>query len=218
MFCERLRQETNDAHERASAHRFMAALLDGRLDADGYARYLAALVPVYQALETSMRASDDASVAVFDHRALDREARVRADLVELSGPDWQPSTAGLAYANAILDSAVSPHRLLAHHYTRYLGDMAGGQAIAALVHRKYGVPRSALTYLDFSALGDTHHYRKQYRTLLDLMPWSPIEQAEFIASASSAYDLSGALFDALAEELDLPADVDPTTAPVSIAH
>ncbi len=218
MFCERLREETNDAHERASAHPFITGLLGGELDAHAFTRYLAAVEPVYQALEGAMRDSEDASVAVFDHRALDRTARIGADLTELSGGSWEPSTAGLAYAEAIrAAAAASPHQLLAHHYTRYLGDMAGGQAIAALVHRMYGVPRSAMTCLDFSALGDTHHYRKQYRTLLDLMPWSPVEQAEFIAAASSAYDLSAGMFDALAVEVGMSADAT-TGAAISIAH
>lgn len=218
MFCERLREETNDAHERASAHPFITGLLDGSLDQAAFGRYLAAIAPVYAALETAMRESDDASVAVFDHRALDRSARIEADLAELNGGAWVPSTAGQAYAEAIVDAAAaSPHRLLAHHYTRYLGDMAGGQAIAALVHRNYGVPRSAMSCLDFSALGDTHHYRKQYRMLLDLLPWTPVEQAEFVASASSAYDLSAGMFDALAAEVGLSADAASGKA-ISIAH
>ncbi len=218
MFCERLRQETNDAHERASAHPFITGLMGGDLDAQAFARYLAAIAPVYRALESAMRESDDSSVAVFDHRALDRSARIEADLTAMAGGRWTPSTAGMAYADAIAASAAaSPHALLAHHYTRYLGDMAGGQAIAALVQRNYGVPREALTSLDFSALGDTHHYRKQYRTLLDLMPWTPSEQAEFIASAQSAYDLSAGMFDALAAEVGL-ADGAATGAAISIAR
>ncbi len=207
-FWDRLRRETNEAHERASGHPFMAALLGGDLGADGYARYLAALEPVYAALETAMRATQDASTAVFDHRALDRRNRLCADLVALAGPDWAPSTAGASYAAAVAATAGSPHRLLAHHYTRYLGDLAGGQAIAALVRREYGIDATALTYLDFSALGDTHHYRKQYRVLLDLLPWSASERAEFIGTAASAYDLSADMFDALAVELALP---QPTT-------
>lgn len=181
----------------------MASMLDGSLGAHGFIRYLAALVPVYDTLESAMRRSDDASVAVFDHRALDRSVRLRADLDVLAGPDWAASTAGIAYAEAVAGCADSPHRLLAHHYTRYLGDMAGGQAIAALVHREYGIDRSALTCLDFSGLGDTHHYRKQYRTLLDLMPWTVAEQDAFVEAAASAYDLSADMFDALALELDL---------------
>lgn len=141
MFCERLRQETNDAHERASAHPFITGLMGGDLDAQAFARYLAAIAPVYRALESAMRESDDSSVAVFDHRALDRSARIEADLTAMAGGRWTPSTAGMAYADAIAASAAaSPHALLAHHYTRYLGDMAGGQAIAALVQRNYGVP------------------------------------------------------------------------------
>jgi heme oxygenase len=217
MFCERLREETNEAHERASAHPFITGLIGGDLDAHAFERYLAALVPVYRSLESAMRGSQDASVAVFDHRALDRSARLEADLTMLAGERWTPSTAGMAYAEAIEAAAQSPHRLLAHHYTRYLGDMAGGQAIAALVHRNYGVPKEAMTSLDFSALGDTHHYRKQYRTLLDLMPWSPVEQAEFISSASSGYDLSARMFGALAVEVGLSADA-ATGKAISIAH
>lgn len=48
-----------------------------------------------------------------------------------------------------------------------------------------------------SALGDTYHYRKQYKNLLDLLPWSPTEQVEYIAESQVAYQLNIELFDEL---------------------
>ncbi len=105
--------------------------------------------------------------------------------------------ATVRYCEAIARSAADPHRLLAHHYTRYLGHMAGGQAISRLIQRHYNIDSRSLTFYDFSALADTHHYRKQYKNLLDLLPWSPTDQAEYIAESQVAYQLNIELFDEL---------------------
>jgi heme oxygenase len=61
----------------------------------------------------------------------------------------------------------------------------------------YNIDAVSLTFYDFSALGDTHHYRKQYKNLLDLLPWSPTEQAEYIAESQVAFQLNIELFDEL---------------------
>lgn len=70
----------------------------------------------------------------FTHPGLDRLAATRADLTALgqeTPEDPLPATAD--YAAAIRTTASTPERFIAHHYLRYLGDLSGGQAIAALM-------------------------------------------------------------------------------------
>jgi len=198
MFCERVKAATARLHDQAETRPFISSLMGGSLNVRAYARYIQALQPVYQVLEEVMRDLEDPVVGVFDHRGLDRSDRMIADLLSfgLSAGD-RVSAATRNYREAIAASAADPHRLLAHHYTRYLGDMAGGQAVSRLMQRHYNIDRVSLTFYDFSALGDTHHYRKQYKNLLDLLPWSPIEQAEYIAESQVAYQLNIELFDEL---------------------
>lgn len=200
MFCEKLKRETEDAHRSAESRPFIRDLMGGHMSRRAYARYVWALLPVYRAIEESTRESTDSTVAIFDHRGLDRSERMQADLQRFGLNDAGVTLESTQRYVATIHSAIeSPQRLLAHHYTRYMGDMAGGQAISRLMQRHYNIETSFLSFYDFSELGDLHHYRKQYRQLLDLLPWSPTEQAEFIAESETAYRLNIALFDELGE-------------------
>jgi heme oxygenase len=51
---ERLREETRADHTRAEKHPLMAAMVSGRIDGAGYARYLGQLLHVHLALETQL--------------------------------------------------------------------------------------------------------------------------------------------------------------------
>lgn len=165
---------------------------------------MCALAPVYAALEARVRdRNDDASVSLFDHGRLDRTDRIASDLAQCGRrvPRDPIVPAVSDYVRAIESSATSPQRLLAHHYTRYLGDMAGGQVIASMLQRHYRVGPEALTFYDFSDLGDTVHYRRRYKSLLDLVPWSPLEQAEFIAECRVAFTCNADVFGQLGEHV-----------------
>lgn len=195
-----LAERTRLAHEQAETKPFITGLLSGSANVRCYVRLIGALLPIYRELEEQMRrCNDDASIALFDHRRLDRSARIRDDLRGF-GQDPDSALASPAtrrYVAAIGDAAASPQRLLAHHYTRYLGDLAGGQAIARCVMTHYDVDPGKLSFYDFSDLGDVVHYRRRYKSLLDLVPWSAGEKEQFIVEAEKAFELNAALFDEL---------------------
>ncbi len=203
-FCATIKERTAVAHRRAESQVFIRALLNGELNVRSLVLLLESLQPVYEELEGSLRTAGDPTVAMFDHRLLDRTDRLRDDLGRLGRRTVdRPGPAVRDYVTIVRSSAASPQRLLAHHYTRYLGDLAGGQAIARLVERHYGVSADHLSYYDFSQLGDLVHYRKRYRDLLDLLPWSPTEQAEFITECEVAFEASSRVFAELAVECGL---------------
>lgn len=191
---------TKAAHDRAESRPFMSQLLSGSLSVRDYVRYLTALAPVYEELERQLRSGhDEASISLFDHRRLDRHERISADLSGF-GQDTHRSIGSRTtndYVDAIRSAAVSPQRLIAHHYTRYLGDLAGGQVIARCISQHYDIPESLLTFYDFTDLGDVVHYRRRYKSLLDLVPWTAGERQEFIDEVSTVFDLNASLFDEL---------------------
>ncbi|MDQ5975681.1 MAG: hypothetical protein QG661_2890 [Actinomycetota bacterium] len=202
-FSDAVRQQTRDDHERAERSPFIGALIGGHLHRRAHAELLRALLPVYVALEQELAAhAEEASIGLFDHRRLDRRDRIADDLRTV-GQDPVSASATLlpatsSYVGIVRASVASPQRLLAHHYTRYLGDMAGGRIIASRLMSQYDIAPEALTYYDFSALGDVHHYRRQYKAILDLVPWSDVERAEFVAECIVAYRANAILFDELA--------------------
>jgi len=197
-----LRESTMADHEYAESRPFITELMAGRLHVRAYVDLLAGLTPVYQAMEQHFHLrSDESSMCLFDHRALDRFGRMSDDLASFGQPALRADTLTSThnYVTSIHRASESPQRLLAHHYTRYLGDMAGGRAIAAVLHRSYGVSLSQLSFYDFTDVGDIVHYRRRYKQLLDLVPWSEHERRIFINEARLAFRLNADLFDELAD-------------------
>jgi heme oxygenase len=198
-----VRERTRMAHEQAESRPFIVGLMSGGLDVRSYVNLIGGLAPVYDAMETHLRSqADNPSISRLDDRRLDRYARMVADLSSFGQVADRPDQlrASAAYARAVEAAAQSPQRLLAHHYTRYLGDLSGGRAIARSLHNHYGVPVEQLSFYDFSELGDVVPYRRHYKQQLDTMPWTEGEKQEFVDEALLAFGLNADLFDELSAE------------------
>ena len=195
-----VRAASADDHRAAETRGFITALMGGALSLGEYTRYLAQLAWVYDALEE--RGSRPGDPAVFDP-ALARMAAIDADLAALGASDWRethsplPETAHYAaHLRAIADDDV---RYLAHHYTRYLGDLSGGQAIARLVARHYGATPDQLAFYRFDLAGDgVVHYKRGYRDAMNALALSPLEVDVLIAEVRESFRLNSAIFEALA--------------------
>ena len=73
-----------------------------------------------------------------------------------------------------------PHLLVAHHYTRYLGDLAGGQVIGRTLEQLYALDGQGLAFYAFPDIGRPVPYRRDYRERLDALPLSSAEQDEVV--------------------------------------
>jgi heme oxygenase (biliverdin-producing, ferredoxin) len=195
-----VRAATADDHRAAESRGFITALMGGELSLAEYTRYLAQLAWVYEALEErGIRPSDP---AVFDP-ALARITAIDADLTALGASDWReshpplPETAAYAaHLRAIADDDV---RYLAHHYTRYLGDLSGGQAIAALVARHYGATPEQLGFYRFEVADDgVMRYKRGYRSAMNELALSPDQVDVLVAEVRESFRLNSAIFEALA--------------------
>jgi heme oxygenase len=198
-----IRAASADDHRATENRGFVTRLMSGHLSLADYTRYLGQLAWVYEALESR---GDDGQ-AVFDP-GLRRMTRIDSDLTALGAADWRrrypalPATAAyarrlraLTTSNDDLDHTV---RYLAHHYTRYLGDLSGGQAIAALVARHYGATPQQLTFFDFSSLGSVVTAKRDYRERLNALPWDDRAVDAVTTEVRLAFAHNGAIFDELA--------------------
>lgn len=195
-----VRAASADDHRAAETRGFITALMGGELSLDEYTRYLAQLAWVYEALEA--RGSRPGDPAVFDPE-LARMRAIDADLAALGAPDWReahpplPETA--AYASHLRTIADDDVRYLAHHYTRYLGDLSGGQAIAALVARHYGATPEQLGFYRFHVADDgVVRYKRGYRDAMNALSLSPGEVDVLIAEVRTSFRMNSAIFEALA--------------------
>lgn len=203
----RLRGATAVEHQDTESRGFITRLMGGELDLDAYVRYLAQYAYVYRALERrTPQAGDPAFLA---DPALPRFPSIASDLEHLGVRDWEvrhpalPATqAYVDHLEAIADADLP--RYLAHHYTRYLGDLSGGQAIAALVARHYGATTDQLAFYRFDMIASPVRFKRQYRDALDALDFTTAQEAALIVEAKGAFGFNAAIFEALGEQAPAP--------------
>lgn len=196
-----LRERTHAAHREAESSAFLAAIGSGQVTAQGWAALLGRLLPVYAALErVAVGWRDDPFVGPFLLPGLARGRRLADDLEHLTGAAHVPvSAAARAYVDRIEQVAgSSAPAFLAHHYTRYLGDLSGGQVIRVSLERSLGLTASAgVAALSFPGVAPGRA-KRTYRRLLDELPFGLAEREELVGEALAAYRLNVDL----ARELD----------------
>ncbi|TCK22524.1 heme oxygenase (biliverdin-producing) [Pseudonocardia endophytica] len=199
-----LRQATMEVHERAHHSSYMGALLAGELPLADFTLLAEQHRAIYGALEAASDAlADDPVAGPFVIDGLRRVPALRADLEALGSRSPRVLPATRAYVARICASVDDPPRFVAHHYTRYLGDLAGGQMVGKLLERTYGVTGPGSSFYDFRALGSPSKFRTRYRALLDAAPWGPAEQARVADEAVHAFELNIAVFDELADAVGI---------------
>jgi heme oxygenase len=199
----RLRQETRQAHTRAERSGLMRNMLTGKLEAVHYVALLANLYPVYDAMEHELdRHASDPILAPVYHSSLRRLPALEQDLLALAGPAWAgdfpPTSAAAAYVARIRVAAREPALLVAHAYTRYLGDLSGGQILKRIVLGLLGARGpGAVAFYEFPEIPDPGAFKDAYRTALDALPMDRALADRVVAEALAAFELNAQLFEAL---------------------
>jgi heme oxygenase len=186
----------------------MKALLGGELSQTGYTRLAVQYYFIYRALEQAsdaMTGDPIGSRFVFD--GLRRLPKLARDLEFLVGPEWEntirPLPATAAYAERVRTAAGEwAGGYIAHHYTRYLGDVAGGQIIRRLLEKNYRLTGEGALFYHFDEIGSASTFRDRYRAELDAAPWDEAERARVIDDTLVAFECNVAVFEELAEEME----------------
>lgn len=204
-FSEAIRERTRQVHARSEGADFMQDLLSGKGSRDDYIALLTQNHAIYEALEEAAAAmTGDPVAARFITPKLTRLPAIEADLAFLVGPGWAetvvplPSTA--RYAARIREVGDGwAGGFVAHHYTRYLGDLSGGQAIRTLLQRQYGFETNGVGFYLFAQIAKPKEFRDLYRAELDAADWDGEERERVIAEVGRAFDFNTAVFADLAE-------------------
>lgn len=189
-----LRDGSRAEHASAEGSSFMSELLAGHVSAEGYGHYLSLLHRVYTALETvGAELADDPYAAAVRDPALERLAAIETDL-DHWGRSAAPSAAADAYVARIEGTRSWGGLFVAHHYTRYLGDLSGGQAIGRLLAREFGLDGAGIAFYRFEAIPKPKPYKDAYRARLDALPVDEAARARILAEVKVVFGLNGALF------------------------
>lgn len=195
-----MRDGSQEAHDAAEGSSFVSELLGGAVNARGYLDYLLRLRMVYSELENALRAQrcDTLVSAVFDP-ALERQTALDSDIEYWSAgvPVTIDSPAARAYCERI--ATASGGALLAHHYTRYLGDLSGGQAIGRILNRVFELDGNGLSFYEFPMRAKP--YKDAYRARLDALSLDSEEAKHVVDEVKVAFRLNQELFDELAKNL-----------------
>lgn len=204
-FSRLVRERSAASHRGSEGASFMDDLLKGHATRDDYVALVSQHWAIYDALEgAESELRQDPLVAPFLSSALTRLPALESDLVFLTGDDWRdrlnlvPAT--VEYAARIREVAAEwPAGYIAHHYTRYLGDLSGGLQIGRIIARQFGFDTAGIGFYRFDQIADPIGFKDAYRAQLDAAAWAPGEQDHVVDEVLVAYQFNTRVFEQLNE-------------------
>jgi len=197
----KLHAHIGKAHHQAEGMEFSRALLEGRATPLQLAGLLRALLPAYTLLEQE---APDLATALgatnIPWSDLARRHALEHDLKQLAAlPATPASAAAASWLEQIkLLARQAPHRLMAHVYVRYGGDLSGGQQLggqANAILSRHGL--SALKFWSFEQ--EIPALKKALHDGFEQMDLSEAEEEELLDEAVTAFKLTQKLLAELAE-------------------
>lgn len=194
-FSKALKNLTWDDHEEAEYTDFMQGILNGSLNKKAYIDLaIQHYFPYVIIEELAEKMKDDPIGSRFVFDSLARLKPLERDLEFLIGADWrdkiEPNEATKEYCDRLREMADWPGGWVAHAYTRYLGDMSGGQIIKAALERTHGFEKDGIEFYNFPEIEDFRAFKLDYRDRLDNAEWSEEERQKVIDEAVYAYKIN----------------------------
>ena len=203
-FSKELKIGTKKSHSAAENTSFVASFLRGVVSKESYKKLVSDLYFVYSAMEEEVeKLKDHPIIGQLQLPDLNRVDALEQDLRFFYGPIWRslvtPSEACNQYVNRIREVAKNePELLVGHHYTRYLGDLSGGQILKGIAEKAMELgDGQGLKFYDFEKIEDAKAYKAGYRGILDGLPITEHQANAIIVEANYAFRLNMYMFDTL---------------------
>ena len=196
-----LKSGTKKSHSAAENTKFVASFLRGVVDPEEYRKLIANFYFVYRAMEQEI--GKNPIGAVIDDPVLNRTNALEKDLEYYYGSNWRTivtqTPACIKYVERIHEIADSnePYLLVGHHYTRYIGDLSGGQILKGIAEKTLpDLPEGeGLHFYDFDEIKDAKAYKNEYRYTLDAIDLDQSQIDAIISEANYAFKLNMYMFD-----------------------
>lgn len=199
-----LREGTKKAHTNAENVGFVKCFLKGVVEKTSYRNLVKNLYFVYSAMEEEMqRHREHPIVSKIYYPELNRKQSLEKDLQFYYGAGWReqvaPSDAGKAYVQRIREiSETEPELLVAHSYTRYLGDLSGGQILKKIAQRGMNLTDGEGTaFYEFPEISDEKAFKNQYRQAMDELPVDQATADRMVDEANAAFGMNMKMFNEL---------------------
>ncbi|XP_005898332.1 heme oxygenase 1 [Bos mutus] len=220
---EALKEATKEVHTQAENAEFMKNFQKGELTQEGFKLVMASLYHIYVALEEEIERNKENPVytPLYFPEELHRRAALEQDMAFWYGPRWQeaiPYTqATKRYVQRLQEVGhTEPELLVAHAYTRYLGDLSGGQVLKKIAQKALNLPSSGegLAFFTFPNIASATKFKQLYRSRMNTLEMTPEVRQRVLDEAKTAFLLNIQLFEELQGLLTQKAkDHDPLQAP-----
>ena len=201
-FSKQLKEGTKKSHTMAENTSFVASFLRGVVDESKYRQLIANFYFIYHALESEMEINkDNPFVGPMRLNGLERHDALVKDCKYFYGDNWKdvirPTEETQKYVNRIHEVAKNnPELLIAHHYTRYMGDLSGGQILKGIAQKALGLKEDGLAFYEFPEIIDKKGFKESYRRVLDTMvPATQKDVDGIVVEANYAFRLNMYMFE-----------------------
>jgi heme oxygenase (biliverdin-producing, ferredoxin) len=198
-----LREGTKKAHTMAENTGFIACFLKGTVEKESYRKLVANLYFVYSAMEESMaKLKDHPVMGKMYFPELDRKGTLESDLAYYYGPNWRDeakaSPATQKYVARIYEVAQNdPELLIAHLYTRYIGDLSGGQILKKIAQNAMKLTDDGMDFYEFKQIPDEKAFKANYRATMDSLPVDQAKADAIVEEANDAFHKNMEMFQEL---------------------
>lgn len=197
----KLREGTKKSHTMAENTGFIACFLKGTVEKNSYRKLVSNLYFVYSAMEEEMeRHKDHPLISKIYFPELNRKAALEQDLYYYYGPNWReqvaPSPSAAEYVARIREIAnTAPELFVAHSYTRYLGDLSGGQILKGIAQRGMNLAEgNGTNFYEFKTISDEKAFKNTYRQAMNDLPVDDATVDRIVDEANHAFGLNMKMF------------------------
>ncbi|RPF82847.1 heme oxygenase (biliverdin-producing) [Synechococcus sp. CC9616] len=196
-----IREGTKKSHTMAENTGFVSCFLKGVVDKASYRKLVADLYFVYTAMEEEIgKLGDHPVVGPIGMEELNRRETLEQDLTYYYGANWrdqiEPSPSAVEYVERIHAIAKeSPELLVGHHYTRYMGDLSGGQILKNIAQKAMNMDGDdGLRFYVFDEIDDEKAFKTNYRSAMDALPIDQATADRIVEEANHAFHLNMNMF------------------------
>ncbi|KAJ8251492.1 hypothetical protein GJAV_G00221940 [Gymnothorax javanicus] len=210
---EMLAAGTKDSHDKAENTQFVKDFLRGRIHRELFKLGTVALYFTYTAMEEEIEKNKEhpAIAPLYFPVEIHRHEALARDLEYFYGEDWQNqiscSPAAQRYTNRIHEVGTSdPALLVAHAYTRYMGDLSGGQVLKKVAQRAL-LPASGegLNFYQFDSIHSAKEFKQLYRSRMNELDLDRPTKEKIVAEANRAFLFNMEVFAELEGDRENPA-------------
>ena len=198
-----LREGTKKSHTMAENTGFVACFLKGVVEKTSYRKLISDLYFVYQAMEEEIEIltqADHPVIKPIGFKELFRKQTLENDLKFYYGDGWRNeikiSNSAQSYVDRIRKVAKeTPELLVGHHYTRYIGDLSGGQILKKIAKKALNLQdNNGLNFYDFNMIDDEKKFKESYSKVLNSLPIDQNIADQIIEEANEAFSYNMKMF------------------------